>query len=76
MGAKKAMQEFGVINGVGGYQSVPVIGGYQSVPVIGKRRVAGYVPNSGHLGSYNVPKPIHQTVMGSASGSGVNESGR
>lgn len=78
MGAKKLLTELGVINGIGGYQNVPVIGGYQNVPVIGKRKMAGYIPGSGHLGGYKVPRPIHQTVMGNAagSGSGLMESAR
>lgn len=46
-GAKKLLREFGIITGIGGYQTVPVIGanirkginGYQKVPVI------GYTPN-------------------------------
>lgn len=53
-GAKKLLQAFGVISGIGGYQSVPVIGnkirkgmsGYQNVPVIGMNGSAvGYTPN-------------------------------
>lgn len=61
-GIKRALQAFGVIK-VSGYQSVPVIGNYGKVPVI-----SGYTP-SGTLAGYKVPKPIHDTVMGS-SGSG------
>jgi hypothetical protein len=72
-GIKKLLQEFGVINGIGGYGAVPVIGkrivngalnGYGSVPV-----VAGYTPNQAlnGIGGYQVPPNPYKSsnVMGS-----------
>lgn len=68
-GVKKGLQEFGVING---YSDVPVLGGYQNVPVI-----SGYTTQQPAIGSYNVPTPIHKTVMGGVDGgSGINTSDR
>lgn len=80
-GVKKLLQEFGVINGIGGYGAVPVIGrkmlrgalnGYGQVPVL-----AGYTPNQSlngvGLNGYNVPPIPKQNVMGSTSGSGLLE---
>lgn len=79
-GVKKLLQEFGVINGIGGYGAVPVIGrrmmkgalnGYGQVPV-----VAGYTPNQSlnGVGGYQVPPVPKMNVMGSTSGSGLLES--
>lgn len=76
MGAKKLAKELGIINGVGGFRTVPVLGGFRDVPVIGARRMAGYIPSSGRMGGYTVPRTA-SNVMGSAeSGSGLmNASG-
>lgn len=77
-GAKRLLKAFGIMNGIGGYGSVPVIGqrrlnGYGAVPVIG-----GYTPNmnlAGVLnGGYTVPSSS-LNVMGSPSGSGYSNSG-
>lgn len=74
-GVKRLLKAFGVINGIGGYQSVPVIGrkmlpassmqGYGAVPV-----VSGYqVPRlNGVFNGYKVPG---NSVMGSIGSSGL-----
>ena len=68
-GARKGLREFGVING---FDDVPVIAGYRDVPVI-----SGYNVPSGKLNGYNVPQPVHKTVLaGINDGSGVNASDR
>jgi hypothetical protein len=82
-GAKRLLREFGIISGIGGYQSLPVLGrkalnGYGSVPVIGNG--GGYRTNqqalNGVFNGYEVPKrPSSSSVMGSmgdGSGSGVS----
>lgn len=75
-GAKRLAKTFGLINGIGGYNRVPVVSGYGSVPVLGKASVNGYIPQSGSLnGAFNgyaVPKPAHTAIMGNSSGSGYN----
>lgn len=68
-GLKRGLKEFGVLNGIGGYHSVPALSGYAAVPTIG-----GYVTNkglNGALNGYTIPRPVHKQVMGS-SGSGYN----
>jgi hypothetical protein len=83
-GVKRLLQEFGVINGIGGYHSVPALGnrmrGYHSVPALGM--TPGYTPNRGPgqvNGGYVVnPAPKRSAVMGgvagAASGSGLMSS--
>jgi hypothetical protein len=67
-GLKRALNVMGVMNGIGGYQNVPVIGahrmaGYQSVPVIGANtpaqlagrtppQLSGYRPAGSGVGGY------------------------
>jgi len=76
-GIKRALGVLGVLNGIGGYQSVPVIGrgshrmaGYQSVPVIGANtpaQLSGRIP--AQLNGY---RPAGSGVGGYTSqGSGV-----
>lgn len=82
-GARRLLKAFGVINGIGGYQAVPVIGrkmlpstrvnGYGAVPV-----VAGYnVPQqmNGVFNGYNVPPVPKAQVMGAVQGSGLSNCG-
>lgn len=76
MGAKKLLQEFGVINGIGGYQAVPVIGqrmlnGYGKVPVLGAYATSRQQMN-GVFNGYNVPPVPKSQVMGSTAGSGYS----
>jgi hypothetical protein len=72
-GIKRALGEFGVVNGIGGYQNVPVIGrhsmnGYGKVPVISGYRAGG------QLNGYPVPRPMHTNIVGST-GSGLSNDG-
>lgn len=83
-GLRRLLKEFGVLNGIGGYQSVPAIAnrerrrlnGYGAVPVVGN---GGYKTSQYQLngslngvGGYNVPPvPAGVGVMGST-GSGLN----
>lgn len=67
-GIKKALSEFGVING---FYNVPVLAGYQNVPVI-----AGYDTAQPAINGFNVPRPVSQSVMGSIDASGINVSDR
>jgi hypothetical protein len=76
-GVKRLLKEFGILNGIGGYQSLPVLGrkvsqlnGYGKVPVLG-----GYNTNSqalnGVFNGYQVPRSPASSIMGSVgSGSG------
>ncbi len=77
-GAKRLLQALGVLNGIGGYQSVPVLGkrmngalnGYGAVPVLGQYTTARSGQLNG-IGGYQVPYvPAHKQVMGST-GSGL-----
>lgn len=85
-GVRRLLKEFGVIQGIGGYQSVPVVAarhrsrlnGYGAVPVIGN----GYSPNrvalNGALNGvpgYAVPAPPASVMNGIGSGSGVSNAG-
>lgn len=50
-GIKRALKVMGVMNGIGGYQNVPVIGshrmaGYQNVPVIGANSIPAQLAGS------------------------------
>lgn len=63
-GIKKALSEFGVING---FENVPVLAGYSSVPVI-----SGYTTQQPALNGFNVPRTVSASVMGSIDGSGIN----
>lgn len=71
-GVKKGLKEFGVLNG---FDSVPVLAGYKSVPVLN-----GYSTQRTAMNGFNVPAPLHRSVMGSvaaeASGSGINDTDR
>lgn len=80
-GAKKLLKSFGVISGIGGYQSVPVIGahvkrginGYQSVPVIGytpQRQALNGMPS---MSSGYATRSTANQIMGNVDGgSGYN----
>lgn len=69
-GVKKALTEFGVING---FQDVPVLAGYKSVPVLN-----GYTTAPVAINGFTVPRPVHQSVMGGIGedGSGINAADR
>lgn len=85
-GVRRLLKEFGVIQGIGGYHSVPVVAakhrsrlnGYGAVPVIGQ---SGYVVNRGLNGALNgvpgyaVPAPPSSVMNGIGSGSGVTNTG-
>jgi hypothetical protein len=81
-GIKRGLREFGIINGIGGYQSVPVLGrrmikGYGKVPVLGNGgyRTAQQSVN-GVFNGYEVPRSPASSVMGSTgSGSGLSSGG-
>lgn len=80
-GGKKLLKEFGVVSGIGGYQSVPVIGnqirrgvaGYQSVPVIGytpSRQALNGMPS---MSSGYATRSTANQIMGNVDGgSGYN----
>lgn len=87
-GVRRLLKEFGVIQGIGGYHSVPVVAarhrsrlnGYGAVPVIGN----GYVTNKGlngalnGVGGYAVPAPPSSVMAGigsAGSGSGMVSNG-
>lgn len=87
-GVRRLLKEFGVIQGIGGYSSVPVVAarhrsrlnGYGSVPVIGNGQ-QGYNTNRGLNGALNgvpgyaVPAPPSSIMAGIGSASNVGAGG-
>lgn len=84
-GVRRLLKEFGVIQGIGGYQSVPVVAarhrsrlnGYGSVPVIGNGYKTSQYSLNGALngvGGYAVPQPAGSAnvMNGVGSGSGIS----
>lgn len=88
-GVRRLLKEFGIITGIGGYQSVPVVArrhqkqlnGYGSVPVIGNGgyKTSQYSLNGAlnGVGGYQVPLAAGSSnvMNGFGSGSGISNNG-